>query len=45
MRKLNEKDTIFARMNYKEGSKIYKDYYSNNPHLKEVDDSLRSLPN
>ena len=44
MKKFDERDTMFARMNYKEGSEIYKDYYSNNPHLKEVDDSLRNLP-
>ena len=44
MKKFDEKDTIFARMNYKEGSEIYKDYYSNNPDLEEVDNSLRRLP-
>jgi len=44
MKKFDERDTMFARMNYKEGSKIYKDYYGNKPDLKEVDDSLRRLP-
>jgi len=44
MKKIDERDIMFARMNYKEGSEIYNDYYSRNPHLKEVDDSLRSLP-
>jgi epoxyqueuosine reductase QueG len=44
MKKNDERDVMFARMNYKEGSENYKEYYRNNPHLKEVDDSLRSLP-
>lgn len=44
MKKHDERDTIFARMNYKEGTEIYNDYYSRNPQLKEIDDSLRSLP-
>jgi hypothetical protein len=44
MKKFDERDTMFLRMNYKEGSEIYKDYYSKNPDLKEDDDSLRSLP-
>ena len=44
MKKFDERDTMFARMNYKKGSEIYKDYYGRNPGLKEVDDSLRSLP-
>lgn len=31
-------------MNYKEGTEIYKDYYSRNQELKKVDDELRSMP-
>ena len=44
MKKHDERDTIFARMNYKEGSDIYNDYYSRNPQLEEIDNSLKSLP-
>jgi len=44
MKRYDERDTIFARMNYKEGTDIYDDYYGRNPQLKETDDSLRSLP-
>ena len=44
MKKFDERDTMFARMNYKEGSGIYNDYYREKSDLKEVDDSLRSLP-
>lgn len=44
MKKIDERDTIFARMNYKEGCGNYEEYYSRNPQLKQIDDELRSLP-
>nr|WP_312578096.1 hypothetical protein [Sedimentibacter sp.] len=44
MNKYDERDIMFARMNYKEGSENYKDYYDRCPHTKETDDALRSLP-
>lgn len=44
MKQYDERDIMFARMNYQEGSKNYFDYYSKNPQLKETDDSLRELP-
>lgn len=44
MNKYDERDIMFARMNYKEGSENYKDYYDRCPHMKETDDALRSLP-
>jgi len=44
LNRYDERDTIFARMNYKEGTEIYEDYYGRNPQLKATDDSLRSLP-
>ncbi|MBP1744214.1 MAG: 4Fe-4S ferredoxin [Firmicutes bacterium] len=44
MKKHDERDTIFARMNYKEGTEIYNDYYGRNPQLEEIDESLKSLP-
>lgn len=45
MKKYDERDTMFARMNYRKGTKQYEDYYKRNPHKKEIDDNLRSLPN
>jgi len=44
MKIFDERDTMFARMNYKEGTEIYNDYYGRNPQLKEIDDELRSMP-
>ena len=44
MRK-DERDTMFARMGYEEGSDEYKDYYSRNPEKKEIDDEIRRKPN
>lgn len=44
MKRIDERDTMFARMSYKKGSYEYKDYYSRNPAKKEVDDELRSMP-
>lgn len=43
--KIDERDTMFARMGYKEGSHQYEDYYKRNPDLKEDDDRIRELPN
>lgn len=45
MRRIDERDIMFARANYKKGSKTYEDYYSRNPHKKAIDDSLRTRPN
>jgi ferredoxin len=45
MKRIDERDTMFARANYKKGSKAYEDYYLKNPDKKEIDDSLRSRPN
>ena len=44
MKRKDERDTMFARMNYKKGSKGYIDYYSRNPGKKESDDELRDRP-
>lgn len=43
--KIDERDTMFARMGYKEGSHQYEDYYRRNPELKDDDDRIRELPN
>ncbi len=44
MKRFDERDIMFARMNYKPGSPEYEDYYQRHPELKEVDDSLRAMP-
>lgn len=44
MEKYDERDTMFARMGYLEGTRQYEDYYSKNPEKKEIDDSLRNMP-
>ncbi|MEW6623631.1 MAG: hypothetical protein AB1420_10995 [Bacillota bacterium] len=44
MSRFDERDTIFARMAYKKGSKPYIDYYQRNPDRKEMDDKLRDMP-
>jgi reductive dehalogenase len=44
MKKYDERDIMFSRMNYKENTDIYNDYYKRNPMLKDVDESLRKLP-
>ena len=42
MKRKDERDIMFARMQYKPGTPEYEDYYSRNPIKKEVDDELRS---
>ncbi|MBN1622944.1 MAG: 4Fe-4S ferredoxin [Clostridia bacterium] len=42
MKRIDERDTMFARMSYKNGSDRYVDYYSRNPGKQEIDDELRS---
>lgn len=45
MKRFDERDNMFSRMNYKKGTEQYEDYYKRNLDKKEVDDNLRSLPN
>lgn len=45
MKKIDERDTMFARMNYKEGTPQYEEYYNRNKDKKEIDDELRKKPN
>jgi len=42
--RFDERDIMFARINYDPGTKIYEEYYKKNPEKKEMDDFLRSLP-
>lgn len=45
MKRIDERDTMFARMNYKAETPQYEDYYKRNPEKKELDDAIRSKPN
>lgn len=44
MKRIDERDIMFARMSYREGTDAYKDYYKRNPDKKEIDDILRQPP-
>ena len=44
MKRFDERDILFARMNYIPGSPEYEDYYQRHPELKEVDSALREMP-
>ena len=44
LKRVDERDTIFARANYKKDSAAYKDYYAKNPEKKNIDDSFRTRP-
>ncbi|WP_201750513.1 4Fe-4S dicluster domain-containing protein [Senegalia massiliensis] len=44
MKKIDERDTMFSRMNLEEGSKDYNNYYNNHPEKKEKDDEIRNKP-
>lgn len=44
MKRIDERDTMFARMSYKKGSKAYEDYYRRHPDKKNIDDSIREKP-
>ena len=37
MKRIDERDTMFARMGYKHGTMQYEDYYSRNKDKKEID--------
>ncbi len=45
MNRIDERDTIFARMSLKKGTWQYHDYYSRNKDKKETDDIIREKPN
>ncbi|MFO7894358.1 MAG: 4Fe-4S dicluster domain-containing protein [Longimicrobiales bacterium] len=42
--RVDERDTMFARMARKEGTPAYEEYYTRRPELKETDDRLRRMP-
>lgn len=43
-KKVDERDTIFARFEHSENSLNYNDYYSLRPEYKSIDDEIRTLP-
>lgn len=45
MKRIDERDTMFARASYREGTAQYEDYYRRNPEKREIDDELRDMPN
>lgn len=45
MNRIDERDTMFARMSLKKGTWQYDDYYSRNKDKKETDDTIREKPN
>lgn len=45
MKRIDERDTMFARMTYDKESPQYDDYYSRNKDKKEIDDAIREKPN
>jgi len=44
MKKVDERDIMFARLGYEKGTDIYREYYEKNPNKKGIDDMLRSRP-
>lgn len=44
MKKVDERDTMFARMAYKKDSPEYEDYYKRNPQKLDIDTQIRQLP-
>lgn len=45
MKRIDERDTMFARMALEKEGKEYKDYYERNPEKKDKDERLRDMPN
>ncbi len=42
--RIDERDVIFARFDYEEGSEIFDQYYNKRPEFKEIDQKIRRLP-
>lgn len=43
-KKVDERDVIFARFEYKEGTETYEVYYSRRLEYKKIDDEIRKIP-
>lgn len=44
MKRYDERDVLFSRMEREPGTKPYQDYYMKNPDKKKIDDTLRQKP-
>jgi len=42
--RIDERDTIFARFDYREGTEIFEEYYRRKPEYKDIDDEIKKLP-
>ncbi len=42
--KVDERDTMFARMARRDNSPAYQEYYTRRSELKQIDDRLRGMP-
>ena len=43
-RRVDERDVIFSRFDYQEGTGIFRDYYRRRPDYKRIDDEIREFP-
>lgn len=43
-KKVDERDVIFARFEYEEGTETYEKYYSRRPEYKKIDEEIRKIP-
>lgn len=43
-RRVDERDVIFARFDYEEGTDIYDNYYRRRPQYREIDEEIRKIP-
>jgi ferredoxin len=43
-KKVDERDVIFARFEYREGTEIYEEYYARRSEYKKIDDEIRMIP-
>jgi ferredoxin len=44
MKRVDERDIIFSRFDYREGTKIFDEYYKTKPEYKEKDNEIRKIP-
>ncbi len=42
--KIDERDVIFARFDYMQGTETFEDYYRRRPEYKNIDDEIRKIP-
>ncbi|GAG17787.1 unnamed protein product, partial [marine sediment metagenome] len=42
--KVDERDVIFARFEYREGTETNEEYYGRRPEYKQIDDEIRKFP-